>query len=912
MAPSDARSVDHDPRGGRYAVAAALTLAGLLGGHTLLEVARDSMFLTRLGAEQLPLTYLMIAGLAAAAAQVDRRLLEPLRDRLPALTLMIAAVGAVGFYFLFGGRATWVPHALYVWEGVVATLAVAQFWRLLSEIFTVAEAKRLYTRIAATGSLGAMGGAAAAELALRFLEPRDLLWMGAGVYVLTAALPHRLLPRTVAIQKRRVHPEEAASRRVHAKSYVRRLVLLVGVTAVAATMVDYVFKSTVDANVAHASLGPLFSRFYFGLNLLSLLIQLFLAPWLFRILGVSRGLVLLPALLLAGALGAFAFGGIAIAMGLKGLDGAFRNSLHRSALEMLYFPLSQSARHRYKALIDALGQRGGQTVGSLVILGAGALGLGARELALGVAALASFWVVLSLSMRARYLDLFRANLRSGTLRTTVEVPTLDLHSLESLMTALNSDRDEEVLAALELLADYDRVRLIPALVLYHPSPQVVLRALELLSRSGRSDHLPIVRRLREHADPEVQAAATHAALGELAASELRAELERAHPTAASAAALVAIVSRGFDEDGSARAEVLRCAREAPAEVRRAIARAVRLRGDPALSEVLHALVPGAGAELRREIARAFGAARDERAVPVLIEWLGPRGSRAEARDALVAIGEPARAALVEALSDEALPRQVRGHIPRTLSRFGDRASAEALFEHLDAEQDGWVRYKILRALRALRDALPDLRFDDRRHAHTRRALTRAARMLSWRISLGKAHAADPALRTRGGELLEPVLREKEHQALDRAVRLVALDPAFSGVRGLTQALASDDRRLRAESAELLSSLAHPSVGPALAAMIDDGAEEARLAGVLSRLREPAPRPIEYVELLRALIEDESDAVRSIAAHHVGELGLTELADVLARVHEREDSALAALVVSHALERLRDAKRVGHG
>src|SRR5690606_27215828 len=125
----------------------------------------------------------------------------------------IAAAGAVGFYFLFGSRAAWVPHALYVWEGVVATLAVAQLWRLLSEIFTVAEAKRLYTRIAATGSAGAMAGAAAAELALRWLEPRDLLWLGAAVYVLTAVIPHRLLPRAVPIVHRKTRPGQAILRR---------------------------------------------------------------------------------------------------------------------------------------------------------------------------------------------------------------------------------------------------------------------------------------------------------------------------------------------------------------------------------------------------------------------------------------------------------------------------------------------------------------------------------------------------------------------------------------------------------------------------------------------------------------------------------------------------------------------------
>ncbi len=891
----------------RHTAAAAFSLGGLLAGHTMLEVARDSMFLTRLGAEQLPLTYLIIAAVSVIGSQIDRRLLEQFHNRLPMITMLAAAGGAVVFYFFFGSRAAWVPHAFYVWGAMITTLAVAQLWRLLSEIFTLAEAKRVYPRIAALGSLGAMVGAAGAELALSFIDPRGLLWLGALVYVATALVPTRLLPRAPKQRSRpSLAPEARNVRRTQIRHYARRLLALVAITAVAATIVDYVFKATVDASVASADLGLLFSRFYFGLNLLSLLAQVLVAPRLFRYLGTSGGLVILPLLVAIGAGGMFIVGGIGAAVLLRAVDGGLRNSIHRSALELLYFPLSQNARHRYKALIDGLGQRGGQMLGSLVILFSIALGIGVRELVLVVLGLALAWVALSLSMRTHYIELFRTNLRLGAIQTRVEVPRLDLHSLESLIASLNSDRDEEVLSSLELLRDYDRVRLVPALLLYHPSATIVLRTLELLAASGRKDFLPIARRLREHDDPHVQAAAMRTVADVLSPEELRAELEREreHPTAASMAVLVASISRGLD-DGSAQRELMRCAAEGDEELRIAIARAIRLRGDATLSDVLHALVPNAGPELLRELARAFGELRDVRAIEILMSWLIARGARSEARNALFTIGAPARAPLSAALADDHRPRALRGHIPSTIARFGDVRAAEVLFSRLEHERDGWVRYKILRALRTLRDVLPELRLEERRVIHARAALVRATQMLQKRLALVRSHREQPHLCSCGGELLEAVLVEKEAQAIDRAVRLVALGDAQGRANGLTRALTSPDRHLRAESGELLMDMAHPSLAPVLSALLDEAPDAERLSRALALLNQPTSAP-GHTALLRELVDDESDAVRCIAAYHVGEIGLVEIADALVSARDRAQSGPLRDVITHALARLEDA------
>jgi ATP/ADP translocase len=63
-----------------------------------------------------------------------------------------------------GPTGTWPLRALYVWTGLVATLTPIAFWLLLGEIYTIAQARRLYASIGLGSQLGAIAGALAAPL----------------------------------------------------------------------------------------------------------------------------------------------------------------------------------------------------------------------------------------------------------------------------------------------------------------------------------------------------------------------------------------------------------------------------------------------------------------------------------------------------------------------------------------------------------------------------------------------------------------------------------------------------------------------------------------------------------------------------------------------------------------------------
>ena len=119
------RLLDVRPDERRLTTIAFLALFGILAAHTILETARDAMFLARLPPSQLPWMYLVIAVVAVGLSQWTTRMLSGARS----LAMLLAACSAGTFAFWATGttHSGWTIRALYVWTGLVSTLAAVQF-----------------------------------------------------------------------------------------------------------------------------------------------------------------------------------------------------------------------------------------------------------------------------------------------------------------------------------------------------------------------------------------------------------------------------------------------------------------------------------------------------------------------------------------------------------------------------------------------------------------------------------------------------------------------------------------------------------------------------------------------------------------------------------------------------------------
>jgi HEAT repeat protein len=343
------------------------------------------------------------------------------------------------------------------------------------------------------------------------------------------------------------------------------------------------------------------------------------------------------------------------------------------------------------------------------------------------------------------------------------------------------------------------------------------------------------------------------------------------------------------------------AEEVP-EVRRALARAIRLQRDPRFADTLLAMAWAPVPAIRREVAEAMAVLPDERYLPALLDMLAFGELRPAARAALVAIGEPALAFLDRALRDPSVARKIRRHLPRTIHRFEPRAAARTLMAHLPDEADEAVSYKVLRALGRLRADHPDLELDRVvLERVTRREIHRAIQMLDWRIETDAARERDARLRTPGGELLGAILLEKERAALRVIFRLLGLLVDSEDFELLYEALRRGDRRAKASSRELLEHALPTTFRAAVLALVDDDEDRSRLARAAAALGFSPVRPKYEVRLLE-MLGDPNEAVRSVAAYHIAELGLSDLADDL-RTAQPDEAGFLHDVIARALEML---------
>ncbi len=928
-----ARLVDVRAGEAQPAARAFITLFGMIAAHTVLETARDALFLETLPAERLALVYLALAVIGLVVRAYNLRFIRRVgRRNAVVFTLVVAAFGTTLLHFQPITPTS--VFAIYLWSGLLATVMVVQFWLLVGQLFTVAQGKRLFGPIAAGGVLGATAGGVTSALVLHTLAAlgpaRATADDPAGARVLLLVAAIFFLATAVALTT--IEPEEsdvlpdsgrtadqqrtAGTLEPGERSYVWRIGLLIALSTAAVLTTDYLFKLTAKATIPAASLGQFFAGFYAVLNGIALVVQLLLARHLLQRLGVAAALALLPLLLIGGGLTVILVGGGLVAvLATKGFDGALRHSVNRVSTELLYLPLSVELRNRSKSLLESVVLRTTQAVTAAGLMVLAAVELQSPRVIAGiVVTLAAGWLAVAILLRRPYLDRFRHRLGAGQLDPTVRLDNLDMGSLRSVLSALSSTKETRVVAAMDVLVEAKRSGLIPALIFYHESEAVQLRALELIATADRDDWMEHAERLLDRGSQPVRIAAVQA-LGRAGRHE---PVERVHtdvsPAVRAHAAfflaswddsvsplnhpLIAplLGNDGHDHGSDERPDDpqtqpldqgavgltpdhCRDTHGASHRGRGALAEALALDGDQRWADVLLALARHHHCVAIEQVVRAMARIRDQRFVPALIARLARRSGRTHVREALVRLGDEALAALEDALIDPRTRRRVRLHIPQTIARFGSQQAAAILTTRLGAEQDGAVRYKVLRGLGRLvtrNDVAVDTEIVTQQISDT---LVEHLRLLSLQLPLER-HANEPdAPGYQTGRLLVTLLGDKRRQALERGFRLFGILHRREDVHGIYVALQSRDRHVRANANEFLDALASDT-GPECRQLMTLVADDLSAEDRVTRAEDFIPQPPQDAEqAIEQLLTNRDATIVALASCHAA-AAFTDVTDRL--------------------------------
>lgn len=864
---------------------AAATLAGVMAGHVLLETACDSLFLANVAVDRLPWVTIAVALLAVAAAR--GRTGDGHRAALVVLQVG-AALGTAAFAVLVGDDRTWTYYALSLWTGIVTSLIVVRFWLMLGDQFTIVEGKRFFASIAMGGALGALVGSLAAAALAPIAGGRGLLGVSAGAFLLATLGPLISLGRVrdgrmgaIAEDARPVDSLWTSVQSLAADAYASRIALLVMLGGVTLTLGDFLFKSVLSSEVPAEALAIWLSRIYLGLNLLSAaMLALGVRPIL-RGLGIDRSLSVLPCLIALAAIGALAGGALAAVIVLKLGDGTLRYSLHRTASELLYLPMSSRLRGAIKGAVDIVGQTFAKAMASFLLLGLVLLPEPRTAVAVAVLVSALAWALSSLLLRQAYLDVFRRTLREGAIEMEIEHPELDLESAGALIRALSNPDERRVIAALRILSERGHSALIPSLILYHPSPRVVARALDLFAATGRDDLELFVDRLVDHEDALVRAAAVRASW------IAKPDLERLEVLWTNVCAVVRVSSvagllaHGATSPSDYEATLEEALAYPSYEPRLAASTAARLRYHPVNRAALLRMAQDEDYEVAREAVRAIAESGDAWFTPGLVDLLGDRRIRDVVRRALFERGDDALAVLSRALVDRRTPVAVVRHIPRTIAQFDSPAAVRVLVESLSPIASGMVRFKILRGLETLvfeqrsrdalrRSAIARALDAQRIRAEFDRTLARSLALLETELATATIQREEPRFATLGGELIVELLRDKRGLATGRSFMLLGLLHPGEDFRAMRDALVHGTGKDRASAQELIETLLPREVATQILRLVAALRGEVRPG---AEVPEATARTLLYESAIRTLLEDDSRSVRAVAMYHAGEVGI---------------------------------------
>lgn len=826
--------------------AALMLLYGFLAmaAFYVLKPVRNSVFVDRVGADNLPYVYVVTAGVVALMMIGYSRFVKRVdRQRLIQATFAVLVASLLAFWWaLRGGSSDVTSGAFYVWGKILPVLLVSQFWLVGSLIFDTRQAKRLFGPIGVGLILGGIAGSYVASEATGRVGTENLLLASAALLGLCSTAVWRLdsyMGREVSADARLVEEVSAdALRLLLDSSHLRTIAWILGLTIAVGTLVDWQFNKAVELFIAgEDAKTTFFGRFYLLLNVASVLVQLLFTGWILKRYGVGLAVLVLPAALAATSLGILALPALLSAAAAKGAEGTLRYSLDQSTREVLWLPVPTDVRYRVKPLVDLGVYRGGTGLAGLVLLGVvNGLGFGIREVAFVALALTGLWAWFGLRMRHEFRESVKRliGVRDVRLEELI-VKRLDADTLRQLRRALSEGNEEQVLFALRLLEHNAPSgfgeHLVP--LLEHESAEVRARAVEMLRDTDPDRYVEAVEPLARDPVLGVRVEAVYFLCSHAEGDTARQIIERMEVSdrEVRTAAIACTFRHGGQDERAAGLEKLRGqVRDGDPATRLAAARLLSEldASVPEVEDLLETLLEDEMGEVRREAIRAVGSAGVEALLPRLLERLDVPSERKAVLAALDSFGPDVNRLLLDALGRGEAPPGLWRHLPALVDGLPDAEFPGSLVEAIPEMEDPGVRYAALKGLNKLRRGRPGIDF---REGPPEEIASREIRR-AYRWIAARDEVADSGAPGRGDGLLAATLGQRARESVERAFRALGLRYGLDDLYVAFTALRSSERLDRRRGVELLENVLPRGILRELLPLVDpdvDAAERRRRA-----------------------------------------------------------------------------------
>jgi len=552
-----------DLREGEYKRAFLMQLNIFLMISTLLIVKPSvtGLFLARFGVENLPLAFVLVAIAAMILSYYYSRILTRISFYLLMKRTIAISVGILivfGILLSFHFLVSWVIYFFYIWVALFAVLSASQFWILANLVFNVREAKRLFGFIGSGAIAGGIFGGYLTSILAPSIGSENLLFVSAFLLWICIPITKTIWRDNLSGKKNPFRNKnklneivESPLRLIRKSKHLTYLAGIIGMSVIVAKLVDYQFNALASMKISDPDELTAFFGFWFSnFNLISLLIQLFLTRRVVGVFGVGTSLFFLPAGIFIGAVLVLFVPSLFAAIIIKMADGSLKQSINKSATELLALPIPLSIKNKTKTFIDVFVDSVATGIGGIIlILLVNAFQLSTPFISLMIIAIIGLWFYFAVKIRHEYILSFQNKLQQTAQEKEIKELNIANESvLNGLVNVLengtNNQRlwvllktrekqDERLFASILKLLDNEngevRASALQNLCLYRnrdisdkvqlmigdPSQEVRIAAFEFLLQQPIENRVELMRQFLNDADHKVSGAALLSLAGEL-------------------------------------------------------------------------------------------------------------------------------------------------------------------------------------------------------------------------------------------------------------------------------------------------------------------------------------------------------------------------------------------------------------
>lgn len=472
----------------------------------------NALFVSQLGADNLPFGYLMVALVAVISSYFYSKAIR--HFSFVRVTVFSLASFSIVFLLLAAFLHlnlvnTVVLYFYYVFVALFAVIATSQFWIFANMVFNAREAKRIFSFIGAGAIAGGIFGGYLTSFIAKYLGTSVAIVLAAIFilccipilnFVYKARIQNLSIFKRKQIIEEKNNVERSSIQLILSSKHLIYIALITGIGVIVAKLVDFQFSDFANRVISNSNDLVSFFGFWFStFNVIALCIQLFFTNRLLAKLGVTSSLLLLPLTIALASLLFLTFPELWVLIIIKGIDGSFKQSVNKAALELSILPIPSHIKNQAKSYIDvAVDSVATGLAGFLLLFFIKKLQLDSSFIAIIVIFFIFIWLILIYKLRETYFNSFKENIQKTLLENGVEIGEKQkTNVLADSKKVLENGDEISIVNTLEKLKDYNFKSLEKTIIqlLDHPSNKVKAAVILYLDSSNSKEVLQKVQRL---------------------------------------------------------------------------------------------------------------------------------------------------------------------------------------------------------------------------------------------------------------------------------------------------------------------------------------------------------------------------------------------------------------------------------